>query len=196
MIKLEWASLEFEQSQISPTALPLPPPLLEIVPALQISEKNEKIPAIAIFAECSINQALNLSDKTKMRENKRDPELHIYDAHSSSLQMHDNSNRISPAHDTSERKDNKYTEESNSSYHHGRLSRDERQVLEKNVPFNLLEIIHTPMERFTDLLSGQDITEEQVTICRDIRRRGKNKLHFHYRQFYLKNIDCKFPDCC
>ena len=180
----EWASLEFEQSQISPTALPMPPPLLDIVPALQISEKNEKIPAIAIFAECSINQALNLSDKTKMRENKRDPVLQVYEENSSSLQMHDNSNRISPAHDTSERKDNKYTEESNSSYHHGRLSRDERQVLEKNIPFNLLEIIHTPMEKFTDLLSSQDLTEEQVNICRDIRRRGKNKVLFNWKLFF------------
>ena len=118
----EWASLEFEQSQISPTALPLPPPLLEIVPALQISEKNEKIPAIAIFAECSINQALNLSDNTKMRENKRDPELHTYEEDSPALKQHEN-NRISPAHHTSDRKDKKDTEEPNI-YYHCRLSRD------------------------------------------------------------------------
>ena len=154
----------------------------------------EKIPAIAIFSECSINQALNLSDKNKMRENKRDPELHTYEEDSPALKQHEN-NRISPAHDTSDRKDKKDTEEPNS-YYHGRLSRDERQVLEKNIPFNLLEIIHTPMEKFNELMSSQDLTEEQVNICRDIRRKGKNKVHFHFWQFYLTNIDCKFPDCC
>jgi hypothetical protein len=32
------------------------------------------------------------------------------------------------------------------------------------------------MEEFSDLLSSKDITEEQINICRDIRRRGKNKV--------------------
>ena len=30
--------------------------------------------------------------------------------------------------------------------------------------------------QFNDLLSKHELTEEQLTLCRDIRRRGKNKV--------------------
>ena len=33
-----------------------------------------------------------------------------------------------------------------------------------------------PMDEFNDMLSKEDLTEEQLNICRDIRRRGKNKV--------------------
>ena len=32
------------------------------------------------------------------------------------------------------------------------------------------------MDEFNDLLSKHELTEEQLTLCRDIRRRGKNKV--------------------
>lgn len=32
------------------------------------------------------------------------------------------------------------------------------------------------MDEFNDLLSKNDLTEEQLNTCRDIRRRGKNKV--------------------
>ena len=32
------------------------------------------------------------------------------------------------------------------------------------------------MDEFNDLLSKNDLSEEQLNICRDIRRRGKNKV--------------------
>ncbi|XP_023340030.1 transcription factor NF-E2 45 kDa subunit [Eurytemora carolleeae] len=32
------------------------------------------------------------------------------------------------------------------------------------------------MDEFNDLLSRHDLTEEQLNLCRDIRRRGKNKV--------------------
>ena len=33
------------------------------------------------------------------------------------------------------------------------------------------------MDEFNDLLSKNDLSEEQLNICRDIRRRGKNKVN-------------------
>ena len=33
-----------------------------------------------------------------------------------------------------------------------------------------------PMDEFNDLLSKRELTEEQLNLCRDIRRRGKNKV--------------------
>ena len=38
------------------------------------------------------------------------------------------------------------------------------------------EIIHKPMEEFNDILSKHSVSEEIINICRDIRRRGKNKV--------------------
>ena len=32
------------------------------------------------------------------------------------------------------------------------------------------------MDEFNDMLSKEDLSEEQLNICRDIRRRGKNKV--------------------
>jgi hypothetical protein len=48
--------------------------------------------------------------------------------------------------------------------------------MDMRIPLTVREIIEKPMEEFNDLLTRKDITEEQVNICRDIRRRGKNKV--------------------
>ena len=68
-------------------------------------------------------------------------------------------------------------EESKSSgSYQGRLSRDERLVKDMRIPLTVREIIEKPMEEFNDLLTRKDITEVQNNICRDIRKRGKNKV--------------------
>lgn len=38
------------------------------------------------------------------------------------------------------------------------------------------DIVDPPMDEFNDMLSKEDLSEEQLNICRDIRRRGKNKV--------------------
>jgi len=42
--------------------------------------------------------------------------------------------------------------------------------------YNIQDIIELPIEEFNDLLSRHPLTEEQLIMCRDIRRRGKNKV--------------------
>ena len=37
-------------------------------------------------------------------------------------------------------------------------------------------IINCSMDKFTELLAFEGLSEEQVTYCKDIRRRGKNKV--------------------
>ena len=51
-------------------------------------------------------------------------------------------------------------------------------VLNSKIPFFLSveDIIHKPMEEFNDILSKHSVSEEIINICRDIRRRGKNKV--------------------
>ena len=72
-------------------------------------------------------------------------------------------------------------ESESSSSSQGRLSRDERLVKDMRIPLTVKEIIEKPIEEFNDLLTRKDITEEQINICRDIRRRGKNKVRNNWK---------------
>ena len=56
--------------------------------------------------------------------------------------------------------------------------RDERKAQAMGLPISCNDIINLPMDEFNDLLSKHELTEEQLTLCRDIRRRGKNKVDF------------------
>ena len=57
-----------------------------------------------------------------------------------------------------------------------RESRDERKARELNLPFAVGEIIDLPIDAFNELLTHHTLTEAQLNLCRDIRRRGKNKV--------------------
>ena len=48
--------------------------------------------------------------------------------------------------------------------------------MEMKIPMNVREIIQNPIGELNDLVTSKDITGEQINICRDIRRRGKNKV--------------------
>ncbi|KAL0962000.1 hypothetical protein UPYG_G00334390 [Umbra pygmaea] len=56
------------------------------------------------------------------------------------------------------------------------LSRDELRARALHVPFSATEIVSMPVEVFLELLEGRGLSAAQVTLLRDIRRRGKNKL--------------------
>ncbi|XP_028674087.2 endoplasmic reticulum membrane sensor NFE2L1-like [Erpetoichthys calabaricus] len=56
------------------------------------------------------------------------------------------------------------------------LTQDERRVRALRIPFSVSEIVNMPVEAFLDLVSKYDLTDAQVTLIRDIRRRGKNKV--------------------
>lgn len=56
------------------------------------------------------------------------------------------------------------------------LSRDEVRARALRIPFSALQIVNMPVEEFLEVLEGQGFSPQQVTLLRDIRRRGKNKL--------------------
>lgn len=56
------------------------------------------------------------------------------------------------------------------------LSRDERRALALKIPFPLDKIINLPVDDFNELLTQFTLTETQLALVRDIRRRGKNKV--------------------
>lgn len=55
-------------------------------------------------------------------------------------------------------------------------SRDERRAVAMQIPFPIERIINLPVEDFNELLSRYSLTESQLALVRDIRRRGKNKV--------------------
>jgi nuclear factor erythroid 2 len=54
------------------------------------------------------------------------------------------------------------------------------------LPISCNDIINLPMDEFNDLLSKHELTEEQLTLCRDIRRRGKNKVKLRTKTIYYE----------
>ncbi|XP_076005912.1 nuclear factor erythroid 2-related factor 3 [Genypterus blacodes] len=56
------------------------------------------------------------------------------------------------------------------------MSRDEMRARALCIPFSALQIVNMPVEEFLEVLDGHGFSADQVTLLRDIRRRGKNKL--------------------
>lgn len=56
------------------------------------------------------------------------------------------------------------------------LTRDEKRALHMNIPISVTDIINLPMDEFNERLSKYDLSENQLSLIRDIRRRGKNKV--------------------
>ena len=44
------------------------------------------------------------------------------------------------------------------------------------MPFSVHDIINSPVDVFNELLTRPGLTGDQVKLCHDIRRRGKNKV--------------------
>ncbi|XP_075706224.1 transcription factor NF-E2 45 kDa subunit [Rhinoderma darwinii] len=55
-------------------------------------------------------------------------------------------------------------------------SRDERRATAMQIPFPADRIVNLPVEDFNELVSRYTLTESQMALVRDIRRRGKNKV--------------------
>jgi len=72
-----------------------------------------------------------------------------------------------------------------------RLNKDEKLARENGIQLSIKQdIVEPPMDEFNDMLSKEDLSEEQLNICRDIRRRGKNKVAAqNCRKRKLEQID-------
>jgi len=72
-----------------------------------------------------------------------------------------------------------------------RLGKDEKIAKQAGIRLSVKQdIVNPPMDEFNDMLSKEDLTEEQLNICRDIRRRGKNKVAAqNCRKRKLEQID-------
>ncbi|XP_002737120.1 endoplasmic reticulum membrane sensor NFE2L1-like isoform X2 [Saccoglossus kowalevskii] len=70
-----------------------------------------------------------------------------------------------------------------------KLSRDEKRAKGLKIPFTTDKIINLPVDDFNEMLSSSSLSEAQLTLIRDIRRRGKNKIAAqHCRKRKLESI--------
>lgn len=56
------------------------------------------------------------------------------------------------------------------------MTRDEKRAREANIPMSWYEIVNLSIEQFNEKLTNFTLTESQMTLIKDIRRRGKNKV--------------------
>ncbi|KAJ7345604.1 hypothetical protein JRQ81_001554 [Phrynocephalus forsythii] len=69
------------------------------------------------------------------------------------------------------------------------LTRDELRAKALHIPFPVEKIINLPVDDFNEMMSKEQFTEAQLTLIRDIRRRGKNKVAAqNCRKRKLENI--------
>ena len=57
-----------------------------------------------------------------------------------------------------------------------RQTKDEKMAKYHNLPYTVDHIINCNMEEFTDILNNTELNNDQLNLCRDIRKRGKNKV--------------------
>lgn len=55
-------------------------------------------------------------------------------------------------------------------------SRDEKRAKALNIPISPEDIINLPIDEFNERLAKYELSEAQLSLIRDIRRRGKNKV--------------------
>lgn len=55
-------------------------------------------------------------------------------------------------------------------------SRDEKKAKAMKIPLSISQIVNSAVEDFNDLIADHHLTDDQLQLIRDIRRRGKNKV--------------------
>ncbi|NWR93847.1 NF2L2 factor, partial [Furnarius figulus] len=82
-----------------------------------------------------------------------------------------------------------FTKDKPSSRLEAHLTRDEQRAKALQIPFPVEKIINLPVEDFNEMMSKEQFNEAQLTLIRDIRRRGKNKVAAqNCRKRKLENI--------
>ena len=59
-----------------------------------------------------------------------------------------------------------------------RSCKDEKAAKDLKIPYTIEYIINCGMDDFGDILNDKTLNEEQLSLCREIRKRGKNKVNF------------------
>ncbi|KAK3105693.1 hypothetical protein FSP39_003608 [Pinctada imbricata] len=87
---------------------------------------------------------------------------------------HNHSYPLKPGQEPREYK--KYIITDNKPRQKGPHCRDQKRINELKIPLTMDQIVESPVEEFNEILTRHKLTEPQLQLIRDIRRRGKNKV--------------------
>ena len=82
----------------------------------------------------------------------------------------------SPMEGTSEQTGPPQRDDSCSGLGPGKKNRDEERARLGGIPFPVQLIINAPLETLHSMMQDHYLNQEQAELCRDIRRRGKNRI--------------------
>ncbi|CAG0903222.1 unnamed protein product, partial [Cyprideis torosa] len=86
------------------------------------------------------------------------------------------SSASTPSTSTQRRKREKASAQKQAREEMDSAGRDEKRARAMKIPISIEDIVNLPMDEFNERLSKYDLTEAQLSLIRDIRRRGKNKV--------------------
>lgn len=125
----------------------------------------------------SSNDCLDNVHPSRRNNSGRLPSSHAPtpDSDSESL-FHNHTYHLPPTEGTPPPKPTVRDKRTQEQIHQEQLNRDERRARALKIPFPNSEIVNLSIEEFNELLLKYDLSEAQLTLVRDIRRRGKNKV--------------------
>jgi len=85
-----------------------------------------------------------------------------------------NHQRYTPIHTKINKKKSQNKSENQSNSHV--MSRDEQLLHQHNISLSIDQVVYTDAEQFNELIKTCELSQEQLNIAKDIRRRGKNKV--------------------
>jgi hypothetical protein len=61
-----------------------------------------------------------------------------------------------------------------------RISKDEQLLNDYRISYTLDTIVNSEVDDFNEILKDEDLTADQISVIKDIRKRGKNKVSLGY----------------
>ena len=107
---------------------------------------------------------------------------------------HINHNHTYPMKPGTDPKDRKHPFSNKGPKQKGPHCRDYKRIDELKVPFSVDQIVNVPVEEFNDMLTRHKLTEPQLQLIRDIRRRGKNKVAAQNCRKRKMDVICTLED--
>ncbi|XP_055849263.1 segmentation protein cap'n'collar-like isoform X2 [Episyrphus balteatus] len=137
-----------------------------------ISDLDEKENSTYDDFEEEMKVHANLKNISKLIKTERDK----FQRSDQNLVRHNHTYALSHSPDSNQSNDRDGSEYDDGPSEQGHLTRDEKRARNLNVPIPVYDIINLPMDEFNERVSKYELNENQLSLIRDIRRRGKNKV--------------------
>ncbi|XP_055923018.1 segmentation protein cap'n'collar-like isoform X2 [Eupeodes corollae] len=126
--------------------------------------------------EDETKNSTNIKNTSKVVRRSVKTERDKYKSIDENIVHHNHTYALSHSHVSNPALDRDGSEYGDGQSEEGHLTRDEKRARSLNVPIPVHDIINLPMDEFNECIAKYELTENQLSLVRDIRRRGKNKV--------------------